>query len=273
MLPRVKDVGTRVLGRSMLWAVVSYFVTTLGTMLTNYLTSADVTPLEGALISTGVGLAVVLIGVFIDFAKKVPQDLPPPPPSSPGRPAAVRPQPGGRRMPLVLAILITLALCGAGGLGATYGVQWVGAKAVAFFKDQSKPDWEKKTEEKGTQRLASPVSKRSGVLSVAVKGVEVTGRATKVTVTARNSSADAIRLPTFGSCQITVPGAATLKPDPAAGDWAGDVPAGGELTGTIVFDGTIGPEVSKVTLSFTSIFGGFDAPRNISVEIPLNTNS
>jgi hypothetical protein len=268
MLPRVKDVGTRGLGRSMLWAVVSYFVTTLGTMLTNYLTSADVSPLEGALISTGVGLAVVLIGVFLDFAKNVPQVLPSAQPSG-----GLPPKPRGRRMPLVLAIVITLALCGAGGLGATYGVQWAGSKAVAFFKDQAKPDWEKKTEETGTQRLASPVSKRNGVLTVAVKGVEVTGRATKVSVTARNSSADAIRLPTFGSCQITVPGAATLKPDPAAGDWAGDVPAGGELTGTIVFDGTIGPAVSKVTLTFTSIFGGFDAPRNISVEIPLNTNS
>ena len=103
--------------------------------------------------------------------------------------------------------------------------------------------------------------------------MEVTGRATKVSVKAKNASADAIHLPVFGSCQITVPGAATLKPDPAAGDWASDVPPNGELTGTIIFDGTIAQSVSKVTISFTSIFGGFDAPRNVSVELPLNTNS
>ena len=65
---------------------------------------------------------------------------------------------------------MTLALCGVGGLGATYVVQWVGSKAVAFFKDQAKPDWEKKTEETGTQRLASPASKRNGVLTVTVTG-------------------------------------------------------------------------------------------------------
>src|ERR1044071_9910173 len=62
-------VGRRRLRWSMFWAVISYLITTLGTALTHYLTSLSVSPLQGSLMSTGVGLVIVFAGVLIDRAK------------------------------------------------------------------------------------------------------------------------------------------------------------------------------------------------------------
>ncbi len=253
----------------MFWAVVSYFVTTLGTMATNYLTTADVTPMQGALISTAVGLAVVLIGVFIDRAKSAPVQLPPPQPGQ-------QQQPQRRGMSLAAALALILVLCGAGGLGVTYGAQWLGSQAVAFFEAMSTPEWDKKADEPGVQRLASPVSKRNGVLTVTVTAVEVTGDVTKVTLTAKNTGAEEITMHTFQSCQLTVPGSASLMPDQAATSsrFSGVVPGEGEYTGTIIFDGSLAASVPKVTLSFSNIFSmSPSGPRSISLELPLNTNS
>jgi hypothetical protein len=42
------------------------------------------------------------------------------------------------------------------------------------------------------------------------------------------------------------------------------------ISGTIVFDGVIGPDVKTATLSFAQVMGGFDGPRSVSVEISLN---
>lgn len=256
----------------MFWAMVSYLVTTLGTVLTNYLTAADITPLQGTLISTGVGLVVVLIGVLIDQAKQGrgkqigAQQLPPPPPQ-PGQPYRQPRQRG--TMSWVAAILVILLLCGGGGLAVAFGAQWVGSKVLSFVECQA--EWECKEKETGTQRLASPVTKRSGGLTVTVSKVEVTKRATLVTATARYSGKAAVTMP---QSQLTVPGAKTLQQDPLSGDWKeGTVPAGGEFTGLMVFDGVIDPKVSKVTLAFTQIFSlDFDAPDNIAVDLPLTTS-
>ncbi|HCT75281.1 MAG TPA: hypothetical protein DGG94_02275 [Micromonosporaceae bacterium] len=248
----------------MFWAMVSYLVTTLGTVLTNYLTSANITPLQGTLISTGVGLVVVLIGVLIDQAKQGgvkqvgAQQLPlPPQPEQPYR------QPRQRgTMSWVAAVLVILLLCGGGGLAVAYGAQWVGSKVLGFVDPTHGPK---------TQRLASSVTKKSGGLTVTVSSVELTERATLITVTATYVGKASVTMPT---CQLTVPGANSLQHLPLDGDWEeGTVPVGGERTGVIVFDGVIGPKVSKVTLAFTQIFSqDFDAPRNIAVDLVLTTS-
>lgn len=257
----------------MFWAVVSYFITTLGTQLTDYLTSLDVTPLQGALISTGVGLGVVMIGVLIDHAQDAePASAPAALRTAPGWAARPGAQPGaaGRtsgRTSLAGALVVILLLCGGGGLVVTYAAQWAAEKAVAAFEDVTG----KSKTRPGRERLASPVSKTNGLLTITVNSVQVNDRATIIELTARNDGSEALTLPS-GFCQLGVPDKHTLQPDPFHGSWGqGSVPSnGGALTGTIVFDGVLGAGTTKVNLAFTQIFGsGFDGPRDIAVDIPL----
>jgi hypothetical protein len=52
------------------------------------------------------------------------------------------------------------------------------------------------------------------------------------------------------------------------------VPPRGERTGLLFFDGVIAADVTEVTLAFTQIFSlDFNAPKNISIDIPLTTTS
>jgi hypothetical protein len=264
-------VRTRGLGWSMFWALVSYLVTTIGTMLANYLTPADVTPLQGSLISTAVGLMVVMIGVLIDRAKSGrPQELPPPAATYPGVPAA---RPGSRpgTMSWVLVIFVVLLLCGCGGAGVTYAAQWIGSRVVTDIECMQHPD---RCVEEGpsVSRLAQPVSKSAGYVKVTVTKVAVAEKNVLVTITVRNGGPKEITMP---SIQLTIPGARTLQRDSLAGDWAqGNVPAQGERTGLLFFNGVIAGDVTSVTLAFTQIFSlDFNAPENMSIDIPLITTS
>lgn len=245
-------VRTKRLRWSMFWAVVSYFLTVLGTQLTNYLTSLDVSPLQGALISTGVGLGVVIFGVLIDHARE-------------GGPAPA-PGPSANRTSLAAALVIILLMCGAGGLGITYAAQWVAGKVAERFDDitgESKAN-------PGVERLAAPASASSGSITITVNSVQVNDKATVIDLTARNAGGESITL-TRGFCQLMVPDRTTLETDKFVGTWgSGDVAAGGQRRGTIIFDGRLDQDTKEVTLAFTQIFGGgFGGPRDIKVDIPL----
>jgi hypothetical protein len=255
----------------MFWALVSYLVTTLGTMLTNYLTAADVTPLQGSLISTAVGLLVVMIGVVIDRAKTgAPKELPSPQSTYYGQPPP-RVDRGPRTMSWVLVIFVVLLLCGCGGVGVTYAAQWIGGKVVADIECMQHPD---KCVEEGpsVSRLAEPVSVSAGYVTLTVTKLAVAEKDVLVTITVKNGGPKEIVMPTS---QLTIPGARTLQRDNLAGDWSeGSVPANGERTGLLFFDGVIAGDVTKVTLAFTQIFGmDFNRPDSISIDIPLITTS
>jgi hypothetical protein len=249
---------------SLFWAVVSYFVTTLGSILTSYLTSVVVSPLVRALVSTGVGLAVVLTGVLIDWAKtdSGPQGSPaaqqpaptpgyptpypgyPPNPGYPpgsGYPPATTRRPA-RRYSLATVLVLVLVLCGGGGLGVTYVVNWVSDKVVAFVSPAKG----------GVERLAHPASVTNDLLlTVEVTSVTVNSGFTVVHLRAKNSSKDAAFLPVFGYTQLAIPAHTTLTGDPMRSDWAETVPGNGEITGYIVFNGSVPDGPVKVTLSFT----------------------
>ncbi|GAA1617856.1 hypothetical protein [Catellatospora bangladeshensis] len=283
---------------------LAYVVATLGTGLTDYLTAAEVSRSKALLISGGVGLLVALLLGAIDLAKSNAGKSATPAavgayPATPGGggtpghggPAPVgyggTPAPGGvhggypagaaaarpasgatppRRggAGLVLTAVLLLGLCAGGGYLATTAMQ----AAVQQLNEFATPPWIKKGQETGQERLAEEVSETGGPLTITVLSVEVTSQATKVKIRGVNSGGDALTLPVFGRAQLTAPGR-TLQPDPAAGDWPQTVPADGEATGTIVFDGVLGPEVTEVRLSFSVIHGSFDAPPNIAVTIPL----
>jgi hypothetical protein len=70
--------------------------------------------------------------------------------------------------------------------------------------------------------------------------------------------------------QFAAPGTSTMQPDPSASDWTAQVPSNGEISGMIVFDGTIPSDARTARLTFTQIFGSLKGPRSIAVEISLN---
>jgi len=263
----------RTLGRRLLWGIFGYVVTSLGALATTWLTSLDVSPLVGSLLATGVGLMLVVIGVLMDHAQDGAEELPPRPTyptpyPSPYQPP-VRPPVPSRSIATVLVVI--LLLCGAGGFAVAYGAQWAGQRAIAFFEEQSKSPSERKLEDPGVERLGGTTSNTTqGVLTMTVTSVRVNDQVTVLTVTTENNGSGSLTLPLFGSAQLAVPGAATLEPDPFAGTWAETVPAGGETTGTIVFDGVLGPQEMSVTLSFTQIYGSLNGPRSMSMEIPIS---
>ena len=96
-------------------------------------------------------------------------------------------------MPWVVAILMVLALCGCGGVAVTYAAQWVGSKVVAAIECQ--PSWKCKETEPSVARLAQPVTRQAGYLTVTVSKVEVTERAVLVTITARNGGPQELSMP------------------------------------------------------------------------------
>ena len=245
---------------------LAYVVSTLGAGLTDYLTRFELSKTTNLLISTGVGLlAAVTLGA-IDLAKQGKEEKRPQASSIPGtyhsRPPR-SPKAGGAG--LLVGAVALLALCAGGGYAITTGVQWAADK----LSDIATPPWLQKTKDPGVERLARQVSTASGPLTITVLSVRVNDEVTMVRINARNTGPDALTIPTFGNAQLTIPGA-TLQPDPAAGDWPDDVPAGGEATGTIVFDGVLAAGQAEIKLSFSHIFGGLKAPRNIAVTIPVN---
>ncbi len=283
---------------------LAYVVATLGTGLTDYLTAAEVSRSKALLISGAVGLLVALLLGAIDLAKSNAGKGAAPAPAAgthpvaagraanpafgqapsgyggtpaqgasygtyPAGPPATGPAGGATPVRrggagLVLTAVLLLALCAGGGYLATTAMQ----AAVQKLNEFATPPWIKKGQEQGQERLAEEISETGGPLTITVLSVEVTSQATKVKIRGVNSGGDALTLPVFGRAQLTAPDR-TLQPDPAAGDWPETVPADGEATGTIVFDGVLGPEVTEVRLSFSIIHGSFAAPPNIAVTIPL----
>ena len=159
------------------------------------------------------------------------------------------------------AILLVLLLCGGGGFAATLGVQWAIGTVTGLIDPAGASD------HAGDPRLVKEVTSSAGVLTVTVTGVRTTGQFTLIDLVAANSGSETLIMPVFGRTQLAVPGAATLEGDPFRSKWAGSVPAGGELRGTIVFGGTLGAQVTTVSLSFTVIHGG---PGSLTVkDIPL----
>ena len=276
--------GGRRLFRYFFLVALAYGVTTLGAGVADYLTRFDLSKTTNLLLSSGVGLCSDLALGAIDLAKQgkaeerpqlthVPAypgapppygGLPAPPPTPAGsyRDGSSRRRGGAG---LFLTILVLLALIIGGGYVLTTGVTWAADK----LSDIATPPWLNKTKDPGVERLANQTSNTAGPLTVTVLSVRVNDQVTMIKVNAKNSGSDTLRLPTFTTAQLTTQDA-TLEADPAAGDSTIVVPPAGESFGTVVFDGVLAPGAAEITLSFTQIYGGFDSPRSISVQIPIS---
>jgi hypothetical protein len=255
------------LGWSMFFAALAFLVSNLGTALVNWLTTIFVTPVQTALISTGVGLTVVFFGVLIDYAKSG-ADVEPGPPQViyvPGRPPQYRPPKPIRRTSWAITLVLMLVICGGGGFAATLGVQWAFGKALCFFDPVAAGG--------GEQRLAHEASQAAGPLTVRVLSVEASECGIVIQLRASNTGDDPLTMPVFGNSHVTIPGETSLGGDPQRSKWDGTVPSGGELQGYIVFRGDLPPGTTKVTFSFSTIFGSLNAPKGISVGVDLNRSA
>jgi hypothetical protein len=280
---------------------VAYVVTTMGAGLTDYLTRLKLSANTNLAISGGVGLLTAMLLGVIDLAKPTPPASSRPSSSAPsssslwvstsssatasGRagvaypnppgpaypsapyPSPVRPAPRRKRggLGLVLVGLLLLGLLGGGGYGLSHGVTW----AAGQLSKIATPPWLQVTKDPGVERLAKPASANNGTLTLTVTSVRVNQQVTMVKVTAANAGDDALTLPLLQNAQLGLPGK-TLQADSSASQslWNDTIPAKGESTGVIVFDGLLPAGSGEVTLSFSHIFGSLRGPKNISVTIP-----
>jgi len=263
----VSGVRRRGLGWSMFFAALAFVFSNLGTALVNWLTTVFVTPVQTALISTTVGLAVVFVGVLINHAKSG-GDVEPSPPQViyvPGRPPQYRPPQPIRRTPWAISLVLMLVICGGGGFAATLGVQWAFGKGLCFLDPVAAGG--------GEQRLAHEASQTAGPLTLRVLSVEASECGIVVKLRASNTGDDPLRLYVFGNAHLTIPGETSLGGDPERSKWDGTVPSGGELQGYIVFRGDLPPDTTKVAFSFSTVFGSQNAPKSISVSIDLKRSA
>jgi hypothetical protein len=282
-------VRRRGLVRSLLFAIGAFIISNIGTAAMDWLKQLSITPVQSAALSTGVGLTVVLLTVVLESFKEpkavpaaagtvyagrvaapaYPQQTPAyqpayHPPQQPVQAApAPKPPKGQRRVPWIVALVVILGLCGAGGFAVTWGVQWANGQAICIVDPKHY---------QGVERLAGPAAAASGQLRLEVTGVMVSKCGTVFTLHAVNSGDVPLVLPVYGNTSLTVPGRTSLGGDPRTSDWNETVPARGETTGVLVFKSIPGT-TSGVRLSFNTVFGRLQGPSGISVDIKLATVS
>jgi hypothetical protein len=70
-----------------------------------------------------------------------------------------------------------------------------------------------------------------------------------------NNSNESISLPLYGYFVANDDKGGTYTADPFSSQWAAQVPAGGSITGTIQLKERVNPSATRLTISFTTIFG------------------
>jgi hypothetical protein len=201
----------------------------------------------------GIGLAVGLASItglipLLQGQKPPLQERPPRsqsgyPPPRPGYPPPWQPRPPRpppARVPVFLAILVLLLVCGGGAGALAVGAQYVGGWVTG--------------DEDGVDVLAAEKSAKAGPLTLTVHRVRLTAHFTRVEMSAANSGDTSLTLPIFGYCQVTVQGGRTLEGDSFRSDWPQTVPAEGLVRGTVNF-GRLPDRTTRMSVSFTTVFG------------------
>ncbi len=196
----------------------------------------------------GIGLAVALASITgvipqLQEEKTPPQPPPPPPYQAPYYPSSwppVPPKPAPTRMPVLVAVLVLLLICGGGAGAVALGMQYVGGLATG--------------DEDGVDVLVAEKSAKAGALTLTVHHVVLTAHFTRVEMSAANSGTTSLTLPVYGYSQLTVQGGTTLKGDAFRSDWPETVPAEGLVRGNVNF-GRLAAGTTRINVSFTQIFG------------------
>ncbi|TCO43635.1 hypothetical protein EV646_112212 [Kribbella antiqua] len=106
----------------------------------------------------------------------------------------------------------------------------------------------------------SPATKNAAGLTLTVAKVERTRHFTRVEVTIKNNTeSSSITLPLFENCVFSAADGTTLKADDFRSQWSQTVPPGAFQRGTITFPGHLPDTATQARLSFSHIFGTFEA--------------
>ncbi|MFB9356685.1 hypothetical protein [Actinoplanes nipponensis] len=123
--------------------------------------------------------------------------------------------------------------------------------------------------ETGVDRLVEPVSATNHALTLTVDRVEVTAHFTRVSMSASNGGGDALTLPIYSNCQMTVD-RTTTSASTIASQWPQNVPPESTISGVVVFRFVIPGDATKASLAFSTIFGSLSTRGSIVVRnIPL----
>ena len=158
-----------------------------------------------------------------------------------------------RPMSVVGALVVATVVIGGGGLAisgvARYGMAWVTGN------------------ERGPDRLVSPVTAKLRGLSLTVTRVEQTPHFTRVTVTVRNQSSSAVTMPIDGgNCELIAGDGTAREAQPFRSEWNESVSQGAIRTGVVVFGGHLPADATRARIAFAHLFGSTDAgPQSIVV--------
>jgi hypothetical protein len=114
--------------------------------------------------------------------------------------------------------------------------------------------------------------KTSGPLTIEVIKVEAQDGRVKLTAKARNTAKDSLTLPLFKNFVATDNTGKTYEAEVGFNEeWHQDVPSGQTVTGAIELSDKVADGATKLTISFSTVFGSLDAPRGgVSVSgIPI----
>lgn len=164
-----------------------------------------------------------------------------------------------RGVPVTLAVIQILLLCGVGGAAATYGIQ-VGVREARLFLDPAGV--------RGTERLTEPQTQVEGPLVITVTSVEINARSTVVRMLAANSGDEPLRLPVAGFTEFALPDGTVFAGIARTSRWPEEIPPGRSVRGFVVFDGVPGRPAVVASVAFTQVFSDH-GPRSIRVQLRL----
>lgn len=109
--------------------------------------------------------------------------------------------------------------------------------------------------ESGIPRLVTPVSGRSGGLTLRVEKVENTAHFTRVELLGTNRGATTVTLPLFGNCVLSSTDGTTLEADPFRSEWAESIAPGATRRGTVILVGHLPDAGTRAAFSCGTVFG------------------
>jgi hypothetical protein len=147
------------------------------------------------------------------------------------------------RLSVAAALAVTTVVIGGSGLAvsgaARYAMAWVTGN------------------ERGADRLVSPVTAKTHGLSLTVTHVEQTPHFTRVTVTVRNRSKTAVTMPIDGgNCALIAGDGTTRTAQSLRSEWDESVSRGSVRTGVVVFGGHLPADATRARITFAHVFGG-----------------
>jgi hypothetical protein len=121
--------------------------------------------------------------------------------------------------------------------------------------------------ERGPDRLVSPVTAHAGGLSLTVTRIEQTPHFTRVSVTVRNQSNVAVTMPIDGgNCELIAGDGTARQAQSFRSEWNESLGQGAVRTGVVVFGGHLPADANRARIAFAHLFASSESgPQSIVV--------